>query len=199
MTETASIDTQSPETDDRQTFLRDAAVFHAKLIIDGLRDLVLFPVTLVATGIDLVRRDDPPGRRFYAVVHFGKQTQEWLDLFEAADRAPETDRPRPTITAASFDDLADQFEQKIREEVEKGEISAAARRAIDQIVEAAQRAVRAARGDGTRERESDRHDEPGDHTRDERDDAGRGETASEPDDAGADVPTSEADQGRARE
>lgn len=178
MTETASIDSQSPETDERQTFLRDAAVFHAKLIVDGLRDLMLFPATLVATGIDLVKREDPPGRRFYAVVHFGKQTGQWIDLFEAADRAPATDGPRPTIRAASFDDLADQFEQKVKEEVEKGDLSASARRAVDQIVAAAQRAASAARGEQTRDRDDEqrdasqdeRGDEPHDASRDDRDD-----------------------------
>jgi hypothetical protein len=77
-------------------------------------------------------------------VHFGKQTEQWIDLFEAADRAPETDRPRPEIDAPSLDELANQLERKLRREHAEGDISASAKEAIERILEAAQNAINGA-------------------------------------------------------
>lgn len=144
MTNIENSDSAAPELDARQSFIRDAVVFQGKLIVDGLRDVVLWPVALVAAGIDLVKRDEIPGRRFYDVVHFGKQTEQWIDLFEAADRAPETDRPRPEIDAPSLDELANQLERKLRREHAEGDISASAKEAIERILEAAQNAINGA-------------------------------------------------------
>jgi hypothetical protein len=131
----------SAEEDPRRVFLRDATVFHGKLLLDGLRDVILFPVALVTAVIDLIRRDNPPGRHFYDVVHFGKQTEQWIDLFEAVNRAPETDRPRATIDGPSLDDLLNDLEGKLRSGEEKGEISASLMRAMEQLREAAKQAI----------------------------------------------------------
>jgi hypothetical protein len=142
-TESATTETGAAESRDKlsKVFLRDAAVFHGKLLLDGFRDVVLFPVALITVLVDVVRRDDPPGRRFYDVVHFGKQTERWIDLFEAADRAPETDRPRPEIDGPSLDEFIDDFGQKLKDGHEKGELSASAKRTVEQILEAAKKAM----------------------------------------------------------
>ncbi len=149
MTNVEDTNSTAPELDARQKFIRDAVVFQGKLIVDGLRDIILFPVALVAAGIDLIKREETPGRRFYDVVHFGQQTEQWIDLFEAAARAPEPDRPRAEIEAPSLDELADQLERKLRGERTNGDISAAAKEAIERILEAAQNAING----GARKRE----------------------------------------------
>jgi hypothetical protein len=136
--------TQSP----RNGFLRDAAVFHAKLLLDGLRDVVLFPVSLVTVLVDLVRRDDPPGHRFYDVLHFARETEQWIDLFEAADRAPETAVPRPNIEGPSLDDFIDDISQKLKDGHEKGELSASAKQTFEQILAAARKAMDRSTGRG---------------------------------------------------
>lgn len=138
----------APELDARRRFLRDAVVFQGKLVVDGLRDLILMPVALVAAGIDLVKRDEPAGRRFYDVVDFGKQTEHWIDLFEAVGRAPDTDRPRLKIDAPTLDEFVDQFERKLQAEQEKGDISAAAKQAVERILDAARKAMTNARSRG---------------------------------------------------
>jgi hypothetical protein len=132
----------SNESHSRQVFLRDAALFHGKLFVDGIRDLILFPAALVAVGVDLIKRGEPAGRYFYDVVHFGKQTEQWINLFEVVDTAPDTDSPRPSIGAPSIDQLIDDLETKLKAGYDKGEISATAKRAIDQILAATKRAIR---------------------------------------------------------
>lgn len=68
----------------KQQLIRDAIVFQVKLVIDGFRDLVLIPVSLIATLLSLVKSGDRAGSEFYDVVAFGKQTDEKINLFGAA-------------------------------------------------------------------------------------------------------------------
>lgn len=65
--------------------LRDVIVFQAKLLVDGLRDLLLSPLSIVAALIDLLVPGDDGGKRFYGVVRFGRRTERWINLFGAAD------------------------------------------------------------------------------------------------------------------
>lgn len=141
MTNLVDMQPPSPQVNTRWTFLRDAVVFQGKLLLDGFRDLFLMPVALVASVVDLVSSADPPGRRFYEIVHFGRQTEQWINLFEAAGRAPDSDERRLDIDLPSIDEVVDQFEQRIRAEGENGDISASAKQAIDRIVAAAKKAA----------------------------------------------------------
>lgn len=139
--EVSNTEAAPADTDVRKEFLRDAVVFQGKLLVDGLRDLILFPATLLAAGVDYFTRAEPVGRHFYDVVLFGKHTERWIDLFAAADRAPPTDRARPEFDAPSLDELVSQLEKKLKAERESGEISAAAKRAIDRVLDAAKNAM----------------------------------------------------------
>lgn len=125
----------------RMEFLRDAAVFHVKLMLDGIRDVILFPVSLIAVLIDVIRHDDRPGHRFYEVAHFGRETERWINLFAAADRAPETDRPRPSIEAPGLDDIIDDIENKLRDKNSRDDLSAKVQDTVQQILGAARNAM----------------------------------------------------------
>lgn len=84
--------------------LRDVIVFQGKLLIDGLRDLLLSPVSIIAALIDLLVPGDDGGKRFYAVVRFGRRTERWINLFGAAD-------PRdPDKPPSGVDVLLDELE-----------------------------------------------------------------------------------------
>lgn len=128
-----------PEFHSRGRFFRDAILFQGKLALDGLRDLALVPVSLFAALMDIVSRTDPPGRRFYEVVHFGKQTEQWIDLFGAVDLDAGTYH-RHDIDLPSIDEFVDNLEQKLKAEREKGELSASAKQAFERIIEAARNA-----------------------------------------------------------
>ena len=69
---------------DRWTLIRDLFVFQAKLLVDGLRDLLLVPASLVAGIWSLVSgENDRPGPQFYKLVSLGKQSELWIYLFMA--------------------------------------------------------------------------------------------------------------------
>ncbi len=70
-----------------QILLRDLAIFQLKLVLDGLKDIVLAPVSIVAAGLDLVFPGRKQGHRFYAVMKLGERFDRWLSLFSAANRA----------------------------------------------------------------------------------------------------------------
>lgn len=74
--------------------LRDVIVFQAKLFVDGLRDLLLSPLSVMAALVDLLVPGDDGGKRFYSVVRFGRKTERWINLFGAADRQTPESAPQ---------------------------------------------------------------------------------------------------------
>jgi hypothetical protein len=116
----------------RWILIRDTAVFCAKLAIDGLKDLVLFPMVLVALGLDLLR----PGKKTGAVLHItlraGWSFEQWLDLFEPARRESLTD---VELDRAGADGLFDQIEERLRTQVAKGGLTASTKRALDGLLD----------------------------------------------------------------
>jgi hypothetical protein len=71
----------------KAVLLRDLSIFQVKLLLDGMKDIVLMPATIVAAAIDIVFPGPRPGHRFYLVMTLGERFDRWLNLFSAADRA----------------------------------------------------------------------------------------------------------------
>lgn len=95
---------------------RDVVLFQGKLLVDGLRDLVLSPISIGAALIDLLVPGDDGGRRFYSVVRFGRRTERWINLFGAADRHD------PDISPQGVDVLVDELERVVRDSSRREEI-----------------------------------------------------------------------------
>jgi hypothetical protein len=106
---------------------RDVIVFQAKLLVDGLRDLLLSPISILAALIDLLVPGDDGGRRFYGVVRFGRRTEQWINLFGAADKlAPET-------PAKGMDVLLAELERLMRDPERREEARARAHALIERL------------------------------------------------------------------
>lgn len=71
----------------RKVLLRDLIIFQLKLLLDGLKDVVLSPLAIGAVALDILAPGDRTGRSFYAVMRLGERFDSWLNLFGAADRA----------------------------------------------------------------------------------------------------------------
>jgi hypothetical protein len=67
--------------------IRDLLIFHVKLWMDGLKDVVLVPVSLLAASLDLVIGPGRRGPRLYSVLRMGERFDLWLNLFGAAKAA----------------------------------------------------------------------------------------------------------------
>jgi len=97
----------------RTIILRDVVVFQVKLFFDGLRDLLLVPVSLVAAVVDVLAPGKNTGQHFYEVVRFGRRTERWIGLFSAADHLD--DRPHEPMPD-TIDDIVARVEGKLRDE-----------------------------------------------------------------------------------
>jgi hypothetical protein len=125
---------------DRWTLIRDLFVFQAKLLVDGLRDLLLVPAALVAGIWSLVAGDkDGPGPQFYRLIGLGKQSERWIDLFKAYENAPEEVRREQEFAVSNMDELVDRFESFVVDEYERGGVTAQAKERIDKALDAIQR------------------------------------------------------------
>lgn len=125
---------------DRWTLMRDLFVFQAKLFVDGLRDLLLVPASLLAGIWSLVSGDKGrPGPQFYQLIRVGKQSELWIDLFKAYEHAPEDVRREHEFAVSNLDELVDRLESFVVEEYERGGVTAQAKERIDKALDAIQR------------------------------------------------------------
>ena len=128
----------SPETReplDRRTLVRDVAVFQFKLIVDGLRDLVLVPVSFIAGIVSFLNtRNGVPGTQFYDLLEAGKQSEHWIDLFGAIRNAPPEFRNRVRFPEENMDQLLDRIETFVVDEEKRGGITAQARERLEKAL-----------------------------------------------------------------
>lgn len=115
-------------------------VFQAKLLIDGLRDGVLIPVSIGAAVLDVLTRS-PEGRGlFYRVVALGRASERWIDLWEAGRRL-EGSGPEPR-DAGSVDEVCHRLEAVLVERERRGGLTASARQQVDRLLDALARPKR---------------------------------------------------------
>ena len=126
---------EAQERLDRRTLIRDVAVFQFKLIVDGLRDLVLVPVSFIAGIVSFVSaRNDVPGSQFYELLEVGKQSEHWIDLFGALRNAPPEVRNRVRFPEESMDQILDRIETFVIDEEKRGGITTQARERLERAL-----------------------------------------------------------------
>ena len=118
-------------TSKRGELIRNTVVFQLKLMADGFRDLVLLPVSLIATIIGLLRGGDQPDREFQQVIQVGRDSEQWINLF-GNHEAPENSN----ITA-SIDALFTKVEETLKQQYLAAGTSARAQAEIDEALQAA--------------------------------------------------------------
>ena len=112
----------------RWRLLWDVFIFQFKLAFDGLRDLVLSPVSIVAGLMGLLIGGNEPARYFRQVLRFGRRTEYWLNLFD-----------HPQRRGGTSDELIDPIRDRVFEEAEKSEllrnVGSGLNRSLDQVGE----------------------------------------------------------------
>ncbi|WOF74846.1 hypothetical protein QMT40_002505 [Parvibaculaceae bacterium PLY_AMNH_Bact1] len=131
---TGIADVVPPDDVDRWTLMRDVTVFQGKLILDGLRDLLLSPISIAAALIGIIGGGDRPGRQFYDLLYLGKRSEKWINLFGAASHVspPAFDKE----DSESVDALVDRLETVARRQYEKGGLTQNAKDAVDRALDA---------------------------------------------------------------
>ena len=127
--------TDTDDTDDtdaryssRLHLLWAVVVFQFKLALDGLRDVVMAPISVVAALFGLLFGGNDPGQYYRKVLRFGRRTEIWLNLF---------DHPRKSGTS---DELIEPIRERVMEQAGQSpwvnEIGSELNRSLDQVGEA---------------------------------------------------------------
>lgn len=125
---------------ERWTLLRDLGVLQVKLIVDGLRDIVLVPLSLLAGLISLASsKDGRPGPQFYHLLAWGKQSEGWINLFGAVKNSPEKIEQAQPFGDKDIDDIVGRLESFVVDEVKRGGVTSQAKDRLDKILDALQR------------------------------------------------------------
>ena len=143
-------DKQSDTVDiDRWTMIRDMAVLQVKLIVDGLRDFLLVPASIVAGIVSLLSNEDgKPGTQFYRLLYLGKRSERWINLFGAIDNAPKELAGPNGDDDMSFDDLVSRLEGYVVDEYKRGGVTSQAKQRIDKAIDAIQRSAAGSNDEG---------------------------------------------------
>lgn len=132
-------DTQT-ELPGRWVLIRDLAVFQVKLIVDGLRDLVLVPVSLIAGIMSLASgKDGIPGTQFYNLLSIGKQSETWINLFGALANAPPDFEHTLPFPDTDMDEIVGKIEAFVIDEQKRGGMTAQARERFEKALDAIQK------------------------------------------------------------
>ncbi|MGB5486502.1 MAG: hypothetical protein WBN06_03880 [Lysobacterales bacterium] len=124
------------KTSKRGELIRNTVVFQLKLMADGFRDLILLPVSLIATIIGLLRGGDQPDREFQQVIQVGRDSEQWINLF-GNHEAPENSN-----AAASIDALFIKVEETLKQQYLAAGTSKRAQAEIDEALQAAHQETR---------------------------------------------------------
>jgi len=121
----------------RRALIRDIIVFQGKLIVDGLRDLVLVPASLVAGIMSLASgTHSQPGTYFYRLLGVGKNSERWINLFGALRNAPPDLEEFEPFPEADIDDIVGRVEAFVVNEHKRGGMTAQARERLERALEA---------------------------------------------------------------
>lgn len=118
-------------TSRRGALLRNSVVFQLKLMADGFRDLVLLPVSLIATLVGLLRGGEEPEREFLQVIDLGRASERWINLFGGHDAADDAN------AATSIDALFAKLEATLKEQYLTSGLSQKVKVEIDEALQAA--------------------------------------------------------------
>jgi hypothetical protein len=131
---------QPQDSSSRWNLARDIAVFQGKLIVDGLRDLIMVPASLIAGIISLASTSDgQPGTHFYRLLGVGKESERWINLFGALRNAPPDLELPEAFPGADLDDIVGKVEAYVIEDQKRGGMTAQARKRLEKALSALQK------------------------------------------------------------
>lgn len=132
-------ETTAGDAHDRWTLTRDIAVLQVKLIVDGLRDFILVPVSMIAGIISLFSRSESRDNDFYRLLRLGRRSEKWINLFGAADRVPAADDEHVNFPQEDIDSLVKRLEDIVVDEYRTGGVTRQARDHFEQLLSSARR------------------------------------------------------------
>jgi hypothetical protein len=123
------------ELPDRWTLIRDILVLQLKLIMDGLRDLILVPISLFVGTLSLLKGGETTGSEFYQLLRMGRRSERWINLFGAAERVYGPAMGNERFPAEDIDELVSRVESFVVDEYRKGGVTKQAKDQVDRAID----------------------------------------------------------------
>ena len=120
---------------DRWTLIRDILVLQLKLVVDGLRDLILVPISLVIGIISLLKVGNATGSEFYELLRTGRRSERWINLFGAAERVYGPSIADDRFPAEDIDNLVSRVESFVVDEYRQGGVTRQAKDQLDRALD----------------------------------------------------------------
>lgn len=100
----------------RSVTLRDFFIFQLKLVLDGVKDVVVFNLSIVAVVLDFLSGRGRRPRLFYSVMRLSERFDLWLNLHGVMDRMEAGEDADGLFGAseAGSDTLLGQLERLVR-------------------------------------------------------------------------------------
>lgn len=133
-TEPTEVDTGN----ERWPLIRDVLVFQCKLLVDGFRDLVLVPVSLITGLVSAIGKNGVPGREFYDLLRAAQRSERWINLFGAVEEREPRETAAADATPAGtpdLDTLIARVETFLVDEYREGGVTAQAKERLDAALE----------------------------------------------------------------
>lgn len=100
----------------RGVTVRDFFIFQLKLVIDGLKDLAIFQISIGAIVLDILAGRGRRPRLFYSVLKLSERFDHWINLHGVSERLDDPDNEDGLFGAskAGSDTLLGKLEQLVR-------------------------------------------------------------------------------------
>lgn len=103
-------------------------LFQFKLAADGIRDLLLSPLSIIAGILGILFSSNDPHYYLNKLLKTGQASDRWINLFDA-------EHPRKrTNSRDTLDGLARRFEEAVRKDYERNGVSAKAAKKFEDVL-----------------------------------------------------------------
>ena len=125
---------QPVEHSSKKKVVRDTFVFQLKLLGDGLRDIFLSPLSIIAGLAGIIIHPSKPDYYLRKLMYFGHKTDRWLNLFGTYGR-------HPTSTDATSDTYVKEVEAMLVKEYQKSGVAKVVKEGTEKLVKTARHEV----------------------------------------------------------
>lgn len=116
------------EDTSRSALVLRIILFQFKLFADGIRDIVLSPLSIAAGILGLLFSSSDPHAYFNRLLKLGHRSDRWINLFDNySSRSSSTNH-------TTMDDLAEKLESTLRKDYQSNGMTAKTVRKFDEII-----------------------------------------------------------------
>lgn len=119
----------------RWTLIRDMVAFQFKLVVDGFRDFILIPSSLVAGLLSLIKGNPRQDNDFYELMRLGQRSEHWINLFGAAKPIEGSRASEVRLPTGDLDQALAKLEDFVVHEANAGGLTTQTRQQLENLLD----------------------------------------------------------------